>query len=174
MPRKLKLATHYSPEELKQRYRSAQDPVESRRWHLLWLVSTEQTLTSAARVVGLNYDYARDIVRHYNTDKAEGVRNRLKDKRPQGGRNALLNAEQREELRQKLLSPPPDQGLWNGPKVAQVIAQMLGQKKVWPQRGWDYLKLLGYSHQRPRPRHAKTSVVEQEAFKKNSLPAKLN
>ena len=169
MPRKLKLENHYSSEELKERYRSTQDPVESRRWHLLWLVSTGHTLTSAAQVVGLNYDYGREIVRSYNADQGEGLRNRRKDKRPQGGGRPLLNAEQVEELRQKLLSPPGDGGLWSGPKVAKEMAKMLGREKVWPQRGWDYLKLLGYSHQRPRPRHAKGSVVEQEVFKKNSM-----
>ena len=171
MPRKLKLENHYSSEELKERYRSTPDPVESRRWHLVWLVSTEHTLTSAAQVVGLNYDYAREIVSSYNADQAEGLRNRRKDKRPQGGGKALLNAGQREELKQKLLSPPEDGGLWSGPKVAKEMAKMLGREKVWPQRGWDYLKLLGYSHQRPRPRHAKASVVEQESFKKKLVLA---
>lgn len=90
MPRKLQFAKPYPPEELKRRYRSAQDPVESRCWHLIWLVRTEQSLTSAAQVVGFNYDYVRDIVRSYTTEKAEGLRNRRKDKRPQGARNALL------------------------------------------------------------------------------------
>ncbi|WP_299489664.1 helix-turn-helix domain-containing protein, partial [Acaryochloris sp. IP29b_bin.137] len=68
MPRKLHLKPHFSTEELKARYRVSHDPVESRRWHLLWLVSDQTTLTHAAQVVGLNYDYAREIVREYNRD----------------------------------------------------------------------------------------------------------
>lgn len=63
MARKLTLISHYSVDELKQRYRTAKDPVESRRWHLIWLVSSENSLTTAAAVVGMNYDYALEVVK---------------------------------------------------------------------------------------------------------------
>jgi hypothetical protein len=39
MPRTAHLETHLTSSELKQQYQSASDKVESRRWHLLWLVS---------------------------------------------------------------------------------------------------------------------------------------
>ena len=39
MPKKAYLAEHLSSEELKDRYRSSQDSVETRRWHLLWKIS---------------------------------------------------------------------------------------------------------------------------------------
>ncbi len=38
MPKKLELIPHLSSEELQDRYRKAKDPVEVRRWHLLWKV----------------------------------------------------------------------------------------------------------------------------------------
>ena len=167
MPRKLKVKNHISSDELKARYRSSRDPVESRRWHLIWLVSGESTLTEAAQVLGLNYDYARSIVRVYNQEGANGLRNRRRERKP-GLLKALLNPEQKAELAQRLTSPPDDGGLWSGPKVAQEIARMTGREKVWPQRGWDYLKRLGFSCQQPRPRHVKGSVVQQEAFKKTA------
>jgi len=167
MPRKLHVESHFSLDELKTRYRNSQDPVESRRWHLIWLVSDESTLTEAAKVVGFNYDYARGIVRAYNRDGAKGLRNRRRERKP-GLLKALLNPEQKAELAKRLNSPPEDGGVWSGPKVAQEIARMTGREKVWPQRGWDYLKLLGFSCQQPRPRHVKGSVVEQEAFKKTA------
>ena len=169
MPRKLKVEDHFSLDELKARYRSSQDPVESRRWHLIWLVSGESTLTEAAQVVGLNYDYARSIVRAYNREGEKGLRNRRRERKP-GLLKAFLNAEQKAELAKRLNSPPDDGGIWSGPKVATEIARMTGREKVWPQRGWDYLKLLGFSCQQPRPRHTKGSVVEQEAFKKTASP----
>jgi transposase len=65
-----------------------------------------------------------------------------------------------------LQSPPDDDGVWSGPKVAQVIAEVTGVAKVWPQRGWDYLKRLEQSLQVPRPRHCKGDAEAQEAFKK--------
>ena len=42
-------------------------------------------------------------------------------------------------------------------------------RKVHPQRGWEYLKRLGYSKRVLRPRHAKTDAAAQEAFKKTFL-----
>ena len=165
MPRKLHLEPHFAADELKARYRVSQDPVESRRWHLLWLVSEQTTLTDAAQVVGLNYDYARAIVRDDNSHGAEGLRNRRKDKRPEQSRR-LLTPEQFQDLKQRLQAPPPDGGVWSGPKVAPVIAAITGVPKVWPQRGWDYLKRLEQSLQVPRPRHRKGDPKAQATFKK--------
>ena len=165
MPRPLHLEPHFSVDELKARYRASGDPVESRRWHLLWLVHTQTTLTDAAKAVGLNYDYARGVVKDYNRYGADGLRNRRKDQRPQQSRS-LLNPEQLRDLEARLQSPPDDDGVWSGPKVAQVIAEVTGVPKVWPQRGWDYLKRLEQSLQVPRPRHRKGDPEAQEAFKK--------
>ena len=167
MPRKLHLEPHFSADELKTRYRASRDPVESRRWHLLWLVCEHTTLSDAATVVGLNYDYAREIVRDYNRHGADGLRNRRKDPRPQQSRS-LLSPEQLRALETRLAHPPDDGGLWNGPKVARLIAHITGASKVWPQRGWDYLKRLEQSLQVPRPRHRQGDPDEQAAFKKTS------
>ncbi len=167
MPRKLHVIPHLSSAELKERYQTSRDPVESRRWHLLWLVSEHHTLTAAAEAIGLSYDYARRIVRTYNADGVNSVRNRRRDKRPDQSRS-LLNTHQLEELKARLKSPPADGGVWSGPKVACVIAQMLGREHVWPQRGWDYLKLVGYSCQEPRPEHVKGDAQAKTAFKKTA------
>jgi len=75
---------------------------------------------------------------------------------------ALLNENQEQELLEQL-------GVWTGPKVARWIEKVTGRPKVWNQRGWDYLKKLKQSWQRPRPHHAKGDKQEQEAFKKNCL-----
>ena len=169
MPRKLRIVPHLSSTELKERYQTSCDPVESRRWHLLWLVSEHETLTAAAAAIGLGYDYARRIVRIYNSDGVSSVRNRRRDKRPDQSRS-LLNAHQLDDLKKRLKSPPADGGVWSGPKVARVMAQMLGREHVWPQRGWDYLKLLGYSCQEPRPEHVKGDAEAKTAFKKTPHP----
>lgn len=41
-------------------------PVEARRWQLLALIADDLTVKHAARLVGLNYDYARRVVHRYN------------------------------------------------------------------------------------------------------------
>lgn len=85
------------------------------------------------------------------------------------GVKALLSREQQLELRQALQGEAPDGGLWNSRKVAQWIENNTGKKKIYVQRGWEYLKKLGFSLKRPRPRHEKASAEQQEAFKKSLL-----
>jgi hypothetical protein len=75
MPKKAHLANHYSSEELKQKYLKSQDAVESRRWHLLWKISLGWTIKNSAIAVGINYDYAKQIVKKYNCLGAEGLTN---------------------------------------------------------------------------------------------------
>jgi transposase len=173
MPKKAHLANHYSSEELKQKYLKSQDAVESRRWHLLWKISLGWTIKNSAIAVGINYDYAKQIVKKYNCLGAEGLTN-LKNKQPQqrGGKKALLTDAQLEKLRQLLASKPLDGGIWTGPKVARWIEQEIRREKVWHQRGWDYLKKLKYSWQSPRPKHRKGCQIEQEQFI-HSLPLKV-
>lgn len=168
MARKIHLTPHLSEADLKQCYRSSKDPIESRRFHLLWLVSQGNTLTQAAAAIGLSYDYASRVVKRYNEQGREGISNGLKQKR--GARSdALLSPEQQEKLKVALEEPPEDGGQWSGPKVARWIEKETGREKVWNQRGWDYLKKLRYSWQRPRPHHAKADAEAQEVFKE-TLP----
>ena len=168
MAKKADLIPHLSSSQLKTRYLSTTDRVESRRWHLIWLVSQKWTIKQAAIVVGLNYDYALDIVSGYNQQGETAIANgyRQPKKRPS---HALLNSQQLEKLRDIFKGSPSDKELWTGPKVAQWIEKETGREKVWPQRGWDYLKKCRYSLQTPRPRHKKGDKIEQEEFKKNGL-----
>jgi transposase len=125
------------------------------------------SLTEAAPVVGMHYDYAREIVVAYNRNGAEGLRNRRKNPRPYQDRR-LLNDAQESALAQRLTTPPADGGVWTGPKVAREIATMTGRETVWPQRGWDYLRRLGYSIQEPRPQHRQSDPEARAAFKKTA------
>ena len=174
MPRKAYLAKHYSAEELKKRYLKSRDPVESRRWHLLWKISLGWTIKNSAIAVGINYDYAQEIVRNYNELGAKALKNGHKQPRKKrGGKKPLLNKQQIDKLKQELESlPSPEDGIWTGPKVARWIEKETGRKKVWNQRGWDYLKKCRYSWQSPRPEHRKGDKLEQEIFKAN-LPLKV-
>jgi len=78
----------------------------------------------------------------------------------------MLSEEQQARLAQVLQDPPADGGLWNSRKVADWMEQQL-EHPVYIQRGWDYLKSLEYSLQRPRPYHREADVQAQEDFKKN-------
>ena len=77
MPKYATVADHLEAEELKRRYQRATDPVEGRRYHLLWLVKQKKySLKQAASVVGLNYDYGKDILKAYNQEGPTALRNR--------------------------------------------------------------------------------------------------
>ena len=138
MPRYATVANHLSHSELKHRYQKATDPVEGRRYHLMWLVKGGRSLKQAAEVVGLNYDYAKDLLKAYNSLGPEAMSNGRK-RSYRRGRPSLLNDKQLQQLREALQQPPKEDGSWTGPKVARWIERVTGQN-VWPQRGWEYLK----------------------------------
>lgn len=142
MPPKARLKRYLSCEELKNRYRQAQDMTEARRWHLLFLISQKWSIKRASQIVGINYDYAKEILGRYNREGPTAMRNRNKDRQLPPAKS-LLSPTEMEELSQVLKSPPADGGKWSGPKVAKWIAEKTGRTHVWPQRGWDYLKRLG-------------------------------
>lgn len=168
MPKKAYLASHLNTFELKKRYQRSKNPIESRRWHILWKIAQGWSIKSSAVAVGISYGYAQTIVRNYNQDGVAGIqRKSRKGKKHTGGKAALLSDEQFQKLTQALKSKPSDGGIWTGVKVARWMEQETGIERVWNQRGWDYLKKCRYSWQRPRPKHSKGDLQEQNLFKQN-------
>ena len=147
MPPKAHLESHLTAEEIRIRYRQAQNTTESRRWHLLLLVSRNWTIKQAAQVIRLNYDYAKEILQRYNREGPNSVKNRSRDRQPPPAKS-LLNPEQQAELRQALQNPAPDGGDWT--RQSSSLDCRKGRRYVWPQRGWDYLKRLGVNWRRRR------------------------
>jgi transposase len=163
----LVLVAHLSVEELGQRYRAARDPVERSRLQVIWLLRQGRGAAEVGRVVGYCERWVAEIARRYNEDGAEGLADR---RHGNAGAEPLLGEAQRAALAEALRGAPPRGGLWSGPKVADWIAARTGLK-VRPQRGWDYLKRLGFTLKRPRPRHAKADAAAQAAFKKGAAGA---
>src|SRR5213075_2578076 len=145
------LAAHLSPAELGQRYRAARSPVERSHLQIVWLLSLGRSEREVAQVTGYGRRWVGEVARRYDEDGPGGLGDR---RRGNVGAKPLLGAEG---------------GLWTGPKVAAWMAVRLG-RKVWPQRGWDYLRKLGHSVLVPRPRHAKAASPEGQAAYKKSWP----
>lgn len=173
MPKRAYLAPHLSSDELKDTYRKAKDPVESRRWHFLWKIALGWSVKNSAIAVGISNSYGWEILKNYNDLGIEGVKNQKKEsfEHPRGFQ-PLLNDEQFLSLSEAFKKRPLDGGIWTGPKVARWIEKETGVEKVWNQRGWDYLKKCNYSWQKPRPKHKKGEPAEQAKFKQD-LPLKV-
>lgn len=166
MPRLLTVAPHLPVAELAARYRRARAPVERSHWHMVWLVADGYRVPEVAALVGYTANWVREIVRRYNADGPAGITDR---RHANPGAPPLLSPAQREELRQVLAAPPPDGGLWTARKVAAWMAERLG-RPVGEVRGWEALRTLGFTPQRPRPRATAADPAAQDAFKKGGSP----
>lgn len=152
-------------------YRKATDPVLRTHLLMVWRMSLGESPREVAQMVGYSEKWTREIARRYEAGGVEGLGDR-RHTNPGAKERALLDEEGQAELREALLggTPPPGGGMWNGPKVARWIEEKTGsEKKVHVQRGWEYLRKVGYTPQVPRPSNAKgADAEEREAFKKVS------
>ena len=169
MPR-LKVMPHLAYEELGQRFRHCRDGRQKVRWQALWLLSQPQGPYSAAEVaavVGRTADGIRKLIKRYNAEGPSAVARNSGGQ----GRAPRLSAAQQEQLKGELLGRAPDGGLWTGAKLAQRIAALTG-RPMHKATGWEWLRKLGFTPQRPRPRNRQAaSVAEQAAWKKKAGPA---
>ncbi|MGB8344971.1 MAG: winged helix-turn-helix domain-containing protein [Ktedonobacteraceae bacterium] len=162
MNKHITLKSHLSIEEVESRYRKAKDPVERSHWQILWLLMQGKTAHQVAEVTGYCYDWIRHLVQRYNAEGPAALGDR---RHANPGGSFILSPQQKSQLQQALDELPSDGGLWSGPKVARWIEEQTG-RHVPSQRGWEYLKRLGYSQRVLRPRHAKADPAAQDAFKK--------
>src|SRR5215217_4775499 len=166
-----RVAEHLGISELEERFRTAKDPILARHVQVIWLLAQGHTTAEVSAVTSFVPRWIEQLLARYN---AEGLA-ALGDLRRHNGRApALLKPDVLERLRVRLADPPPDGGLWTSGKVARWMAGALGREAVSAQRGWEALRRIGWSIQKPRPRHPKAATSEEgAAFKKNwtrSLP----
>jgi transposase len=145
-------------------YREEKERVKRSHYQIVWLLRKGCTSAEVKEVSGYSLPWIRAIAKRYNQEGPSG----LGDKRLKApGGHCILNETQQQELYEALLSPHPQEGLWNSRLVAEWIYQKTG-RKVHAQRGWEYLKRLGFSLKRPRPRQRQADATEQADFKKSS------
>ena len=158
------IASHLTVTELEARYRGAGDPVARSQWQLLWLLASGMATAEVARVTGYSVRWIQEVARRYRAGP-----DAIGDRRHgNSGAAPLLNAEQQEQLRTALAGPAPDGGVWSCRRVAAWMSQTLG-RPVSEQRGWEWMRRLGLTPQRPRPRETRADPVAQAAFKKGGL-----
>src|SRR3954468_20649710 len=182
-----RVADHLSVEDLEARFRSAQDPTATRHFQVIWLLARGHTIADVAAVTSFVPRWIEQLLARYNAHGPEALGDL---RRRNGSAPSVLRPELLARLPERLATPPSDGGLWTGPKVAGLvggglgacpkggawIAGELGLAWVFPQRGWEALKAINWSVQKPRPRHPAGATPEEcEMFKKSwprSLPRK--
>lgn len=107
-----------------------------------------------AAILSFTPRWLRLLAKRYN-ERGPG---NLGDRRQGNGAAAtILTPEALASLKERVKMLPDDGGLWTGPKVARWLAQFHAIKFVHDERGWDALIAIGYSIQKPRPRHPKAA-----------------
>jgi transposase len=147
--------------ELERRYRQAREGVARSQWQIIWLVAGGRTCQEAAAQTGYSVPWVREVIHRYNRQGPSGLGDR---RQSNPGPKTLLSQEQQATLSQALDGPGPAGGRWSGPQVARWMSERLG-RTVWAQQGWVYLRRLGFTPHRPRPRHVKADAAAQETFK---------
>jgi len=162
MPRCLTVAPHRAVSELEARYRTCRTIVERSHWHMLWLVAQGHHVPAVARLTGYSVPWVRTVVHRYNAEGPAGTGDR---RQHSAGHPPLLSPARRAELQAALAGAAPDGGLWTCGKVAAWMAEQLG-RPVGEPRGWEAMRSMGFTPQRPRPRATQADPVAQAAFKK--------
>jgi transposase len=169
MARRLSIPPHLTLTELEQRYRRASDPVARSHWHILWLLTSGTPTAEVARVTCYSVNWVREIARRYREDGPVGIGDR---RHSNPGAAPLLDAGQQEQLRVALSGPAANGDLWTCRSVAAWMSAAV-ERPVSEQRGWEWMRRLGFTPQRPRPRETRADPAAQAAFKKGGLPSRL-
>jgi len=157
---------HLSVEELEERYVGSQDATASRHFQVIWLLARGHTISQVSETTAFGERWIEQLLARYNAEGSEA----LGDLRRRNGAPAtILKPNLLAKLRDRLGEPPPDGALWSSRKVAAWMAGELGLVSVAPLRGWEALKAIGWSIQKPRPKNPKSATPEQAAAFKKSL-----
>jgi transposase len=145
--------------ELWRRAKKAKDPIEKDRFLAVYHAKRGLTAKEIARIIPNTPRWVQETVRRYNLEGPEA----LKDKRHQNpGQKPKLTPEERMRVLEALQGPPPDGGLWTGPKLRDWVERELGKRlSLYPI--YRLLHEMGFALRVPRPRHRKADGEAQEA-----------
>ncbi len=155
-----RVSDHLSISDLEQRFRGCPDPVKARHVQAIWLLAQGHSVGATSKVTAFGPRWIEQRVQRYNASGPTALAN---GRRHNGLKPSLPTPEVLEAVRLRLAELPPDGGLWSSREVADVMAAHLERERVLPQRGWEALKTLGWSSQRPRPKNPKSATAEEAA-----------
>lgn len=156
---------HLTIDELQARYRDSEDATLARHYQVIWLLAQGRGCAEVGKLTSFAQRWVEQILARYNMFGPDSLGDL---RRGNGAAATVLTQDVLDTLRERVKSPPDDGGVWTAKKVAAVMAIELG-RDIAEQRGWEALRAIGWTIQRPRPRHAQAATPEEQAdFKKNS------
>ena len=162
----VRVVEHLSVAELEARYETSEDVTSSRHFQTIFLLAKGHSTREVAEITSFGLRWVEQLLERYNALGPGSMGDLRRDNRSVA---TVLKPELLQRLRVRLDEPPPDGGSWTSGKVARWMADELGLEKVAAQRGWEALKAIGWSIQKPRPRNPKAATAaEQDDFKKKS------
>jgi transposase len=160
------VAGHLSLAELQAGYRASGGATQARHYQVIWLLAQGRSCAETAALTGFARRWVEQLLARYNAFGPSSLGDR---RRGNGAPTTVLTREMLDKLRERLKTPPDDGGVWTAKKVAAVMAAELGLAHVAEQRGWEALRAIEWTLQRPRPRHVRVATPEEQAaFKKTS------
>ena len=163
----VRVSDHLGIGELQARWRESKDATLARHYQVIWLLAEGRSCAEVAGLTGFVRRWVEELLVRYNRFGPSSLGDR---RRGNGAAPRILTPEVLAMLRARVQSPPDDGGVWTARKVALVIAATLGLVRVAEQRGWEALRAIGWTIQRPRPRHAQAATPEAQSAFKKSLP----
>ena len=161
-----KVAEHLSLAELQAGYRDSRAATLARHYQVIWLLAQGRSCAEVAQLTSLAQRWVEQLLARYNAFGPSSLGDR---RRGNGAQPTILTPAVLEVLRERLKDPPDGGGVWTAKKVAAVMAAELGLERVAEPRGWEALRAIGWTIQKPRPRHARAaSPEEQEDYKQSS------
>lgn len=161
------VADHLSVAALEARYEACRDVTSLRHFQAIWLLAKGHSTGEVAAMTSFGQRWIEQLLERYNALGPSGLGDL---RRGNGAAAKVLKPELLARLRVRLADPPPDGGVWTSGKVARWMAGELGLTSVAPQRGWEALRAIDWSIQKPRPRNPKAATPEEQAAFKKKWP----
>lgn len=165
--RTLKLVSHLSDAQLKEKLSAMADTAEFRRWQILYLIQVAgiRSVDTIAPLVNLSKPSIYKIVEGYNKSGVAGIKYTQR-----GGRRRFLLSVEEEVLLLTAIEQQAAKGLIKTAGDIRSMVEIKVGKKVSDDYLWDLLNRNGWKKKMPRPHHPKRNIAVQQEFKKNSPP----
>ena len=164
----IKIKPQHKPSQVQEVYQNSKNPTEQKRAHFIWLLLEGNHIQEVEEIVDYSHVQAIKIIKKYNQYGLEG----LKDKRKTNqGRPPILDDTQIFLLAQIIRHDFNNEIIWDAKKVKKYI-ETTTSKTIHLSNVYEYISLIGFSFQKPRPQHVENlqSILEEFQKKLYQMP----